>query len=114
VLPAPAPSSRRPQRGSALASSNRYSTVEIGSWREGEQDVSRPQTERAVARADVEHAAGDDGRGTVHRAALRAQTVDSHEVAVRVERPDDLAGLRRIRAQRAIVRRREDDAGDDG
>src|SRR5581483_5875249 len=79
---------------------------------EGEQHVPRARPERAVPGADVQHAAGDDGRGTVERSAVRLHVVDGVELAVRVERPHDRSIGRRERADRAVHRSGEHDAGD--
>src|SRR5712691_1124440 len=50
-----------------------------------QQHVAGAAAERAVARAHVQHSAGDDGTGPADGRTLRRHTVYGGEVAVRVE-----------------------------
>src|SRR5258706_10205831 len=77
---------------------------------EGEQHVSRPPAERAIAGVYVEHAAGDDRAGAADRRALGRDAVHRFEVAVGVIFPQQRSVFRRIAANTAIVGPGDDDA----
>src|SRR5262249_41207172 len=77
--------------------------------REREQHVARHEADRAVARVDEDHAAGDGGPRTVDRAAARRDVIDRVVLVDRIHVEQHLAVAAVVRSEVTIETSGEDD-----
>src|SRR5690348_5765294 len=98
----------------SLGSGNNRRVSGLLAGREGEQHIAAHAAGAGVARADVEHAIGDDWTGAIDTAAAGFDSVDCGEIADRIEVPEDFAVFGGVGAQMAVEGTGEGDTGNGG